>query len=58
MGLFSHKKQRPSESVCQHENVDPRWNAMEDAGISERIDHYVCRRCETRIEKRPPGSGD
>ena len=51
MGLFSDKKSQASESACSHENLDPRWNPMEDAGNAERVNHYICRRCAVRIEK-------
>ena len=59
MSLFSKKKtQSTKNTVCQHDEVDPRWDAMADAGIKDRIDHYICRRCAVRLEKPLPASGD
>ncbi len=58
MALFSRKKNRAADSVCHHEELDPRWESMADAGIAERVDHYVCRRCERRVEKPHPAAGD
>ena len=58
MGLFSRDKKRGGATACKHEQLDARWDSMEDAGIADRIDHYICRRCERRVEKALPAAGD
>ena len=50
MGLFSRRTTDQSAQACPHEAIDPRWDTMRDVGREECIDHYVCRRCDTRIE--------
>jgi len=58
MGLLSRGKKRGDERACKHEQLDPRWDCMEDAGIVDRIDHYICRRCAARIKKPLAAAGD
>lgn len=59
MGLFSKQKKSSAQAeVCGHEELDPRWDSMEDAGITDRIDHYICRRCAVRVERPAADSGD
>ncbi len=51
MGLLSRRKPEPTPVECVHNSLDPRWDAMEDVGNHDRVDHYVCRFCETRLSK-------
>ena len=59
MGLFSrHHKEEAIATVCAHRALDPRWDAIEDVGIKDRIDHVVCRDCgrkfATEAADEPP----
>ena len=45
---------------CPHDQRDPRWDSMADAGKTDRIDHYICRSCgqklveDTEDRSKPP----
>ncbi len=49
MALFSRRSKTPRPETCEHPERDPRWNSMEDAGMMERIDHYLCRGCGEKL---------
>jgi hypothetical protein len=49
MGFFSRSKGGSDRDVCPHDYVDPRWQNMNDVGRTDRIDHFVCRRCAVKI---------
>ncbi len=49
MALFTRRSKTPSPKTCEHTFRDPRWDSMDDAGIKERIDHYLCRDCGQKL---------
>lgn len=36
-------------AACSHDERDPRWDSMADAGKADRIDHYLCRLCGQKL---------
>ena len=58
MGLFSRRKEEATATVCTHPVLDPRWDAIEDVGSEDRVDHFVCRDCSRTFSaeeaRRPP----
>ena len=52
MGLFTGLRRALRRGPCDHANIDPHWNRIEDEGQQDRIDHYICRRCGARFPER------
>ena len=48
-GLPARDASTAGVAACPHDQRDPRWDSMADAGQADRIDHYLCRLCGQKL---------